>query len=164
MISTAQKYNKNLEIHYVGVDLFESNFSNEIAVSEISLKPRSKSFVEQYLKFLNAKVELYEGTSSEILTKLKYKFDLIIIDGGHSYATVKVDFENSLKLLDKEGAIFFDDYTNKAGVTRGGFGINSVIHEIDKSKFKIVKCINRDLFWKPYGVLTLRMVRVFPLK
>lgn len=107
-------------------------------------------------------VNLVEGYSSSVLPSLEFekKFDLIVIDGGHSYSTVKKDFENSLNLIDRSGTIIFDDYTNNKGVVHGQFGINQVVNEIDQSKFNISVSLIRDFFWKPYGLLVLKMVKV----
>ena len=162
MLKMAKIHSPGETINYVGVDLFASNFSSEIAISEIALTPEDKSYVQQYLDSLGVKVALYEGWSYEVLPNLigKHKFDLIIIDGGHSYDTVKSDFENSTHLLAKGGSIIFDDYTNIKGILYGKFGINRVISEIDTSKFRVSISCNRDFFLKSYGVLVLRMVKI----
>jgi hypothetical protein len=162
MLITAKKKSPDLQINYVGVDLFEANFSSEIALSEVSLTPKNKLYIEEYLKIPNVNVNLLEGYSSSVLPSLdlEKKFDLIVIDGGHSYSTVKKDFENSLHLLHQKGAIIFDDYTNYRGIVSGGFGINQVINELDRLKFLVSISSIRDFFWKPYGLLVLRMVTV----
>jgi|688.fasta_scaffold55788_5 predicted O-methyltransferase YrrM len=162
MLNTAKKKSPNLQINYVGVDLFEANFSAKIALSEVSLTPKNKLYIEEYLRIPNVNVNLVEGYSSSVLPSLdlEKKFDLIVIDGGHSYSTVKNDFENSLNLIDRNGTIIFDDYTNNKGVVHGQFGINQVVNEIDQSKFKISVSLNRDFFWKSYGLLVLKMVKV----
>ncbi len=36
--------------------------------------------------------------------------DLIFIDGGHSYSTVKSDWENSKSLMHQETAVFLHNY------------------------------------------------------
>ena len=40
----------------------------------------------------------------------KRKYDLLVIDGDHSYAGVKTDFENYAHLVKLGGYIIFDDY------------------------------------------------------
>lgn len=45
MLSTAKKKSPDLQIIYVGVDLFEANFSTEIALSEVSLTPKNKLYI-----------------------------------------------------------------------------------------------------------------------
>jgi hypothetical protein len=83
-----------------------------------------------------------------------------VIDGGHSFATALSDWKNSTQLLKPGGVIFFDDYTNKLGVELGHFGINDVVKCIDRKRFKVSIGFNLDFFWKPYGLLILRMVKV----
>lgn len=43
----------------------------------------------------------------------KDKFDLLIIDGDHSYAGVKTDFENYIQNVKLGGYVIFDDYGSK---------------------------------------------------
>lgn len=163
MITQAKKTSPKSTINYVGIDLFAENFSEKVLVTEVSLKPHAKNKIFKSLSKLNSCIELYEGESIETLPKLieaRKLFDLIVIDGGHSYSTVKNDFENSLKLLNNNGCIIFDDYTNLRGVVFGKFGINQVVHEIDENLFTKLISFNRDLFWKPYGLLVIRMVKV----
>jgi hypothetical protein len=162
IISTASKFIDPQAINYSGVDLFKLNFSNEIKFNEIALTPDKKSDVQKSLESTGANINLFEGFSDKILPQLvgAELFDLIIIDGGHSYDTVKSDFLNSTKLLSNKGCIIFDDYTNSRGETIGKFGINRVVREIDRSKFDVRISYNRDYFWKSYGLLTLRMVKV----
>jgi len=47
------------------------------------------------------------------MIKEKKRFDLIFIDGGHDYETVKGDYERSDKILNKGGIIIFDDVLHK---------------------------------------------------
>jgi FkbM family methyltransferase len=42
----------------------------------------------------------------------KRKYDLLVIDGDHSYAGVKTDFENYAKFVKVGGYIIFDDYNS----------------------------------------------------
>jgi len=164
IIATASEFIGPQAINYSGVDLFKFNFSNVIKFNEIALTPDKKSDVQKILQSTGANINLFEGFSNLILPQLVgvELFDLIIIDGGHSYDTVKSDFLNSAKLLSDKGCIIFDDYTNLRGETIGKFGINRVVREIDRSKFDVRISYNRDYFWKSYGLLTLRMVKVCP--
>ncbi len=59
--------------------------------------------------------------------------DLIFIDGGHEYPTVKSDWKNSKKLMKKNTGIFFHNY-NYAGPKR-------TINGISREKF-LVKILN----------------------
>ena len=44
----------------------------------------------------------------------KKRFDLILIDGGHSYNIAKSDIENSLSLINNEGVIVIDNLETKS--------------------------------------------------
>ena len=112
----------NESISYTGVDLFE-DLSSEVHKKEISLWASKKDLVHKDLsKIKNTKISLLKGYSSDLLPLLegKMKFDLILIDGGHSYKTVKSDFNFTKNLVNTNGAIFFDDYVNKRGVRKEG--------------------------------------------
>ena len=149
-------------VSYTGVDLFE-DLSSEVYKKEISLWASKKDLVYKDLsKIKNTKISLLKGYSRDLLPLLegKMKFDLILIDGGHSYETVKTDFYFAKKLVSSNGAIFFDDYVNKQGVINDGYGINKVVHEINRANYSVRISKNRDIFPKSYGLLLTRMVKV----
>ena len=86
------------EVEYYGFDLFESNKMEK---------------VRQKLRETGCKFKLFKGDSGETLpreVKTLPNMDLIFIDGGHSYATVKSDWENSRSLMHDETAVFFHNY------------------------------------------------------
>jgi len=151
------------KIYYLGVDLFAEGFTEAKYVSEISLYPESLSNIQRKLsKFRNVTVELIQGDSVSVLTKIPNDktFDIIHIDGGHSYGTVLQDWLNVSKLMNHSSAVFFDDYSNLRGVTKGRFGVKQVVDYIDTSVYDVKISLNRDFFWKDYGLLILRMVKV----
>ena len=151
------------KIYYLGVDLFAEGLTEEKYVSEISLYPQSLLNIQKkFSKFNNVTIELIQGDSVNVLPEIPNEkiFDIIHIDGGHSYNTVLQDWLNASKLMNHSSAIFFDDYTNSRGVTRGGFGVNKVVDHIDTKIYDVKLSLNRDFFWKNYGLLILRMVKV----
>jgi predicted O-methyltransferase YrrM len=160
LLSATNSVNGN--VSYTGVDLFE-DLTSEVHKREISLWASKKASVYKDLsKIKNAKISLLKGYSSDLLPLLegKMKFDLILIDGGHSYKTVKSDFDFAKKLINTNGAIFFDDYVNSQGVLKEGYGINKVVDNINRVKYSIKISKNRDIFPKSYGLLSIRMVKV----
>ena len=89
------------EVEYYGFDLFGG--SDDSRVDQ----------VRQKLKETGCKFKLFKGDSVETLlreVKALPKMDLIFIDGGHSYGTVKSDWENSRSLMHNETAVFFHNY------------------------------------------------------
>jgi len=161
MLNAALQSSTN--VSYVGCDLFsdlqdEVNYHNEVSLWAHSLESIQSNLLA---KFPRVQIEMVKGYSDETLPSLLGRhFDLIFIDGGHSENTVRKDWEICSRLLAKDGAIFFDDYTNLRGVRKAGYGIRKVIQEIDRSKYSIRIFSNRDFFLKPYGLLTTRLVKV----
>lgn len=101
------------KVNYVGVDLFE-DIDDVTMEYEKALKPGDLESVLKNLTSLNkGNCILHQGNSREVLPELEGSFDLIFIDGGHSYETISSDFKNSLRLLKQDGIIFIDDYTDE---------------------------------------------------
>lgn len=149
-------------VSYTGVDLFE-DLSSEIYKKEISLWASNQDSVHNDLaKIKNTKINLLKGYSRDVLPLLegKIKFDLILIDGGHSYETVKTDFYFARNLVSWNGAIFFDDYVNKQGVINDGYGVNKFVDSINRANYSVKISKNRDIFPKSYGLLITRIVKV----
>lgn len=63
------------------------------------------------------KVRIKKGYSSDILPKLKGKFDIIYIDGSHVAVDVLEDMIYSWKLLKEGGVLIMDDYILGKGFT-----------------------------------------------
>jgi len=58
-------------------------------------------------------------------------FDLIFIDGGHTYSVVKNDSEKSFKMLNRSGFIFWHDYVPGKESNKD---VVKYLHEISKEK------------------------------
>ena len=103
------KYNPNLL--YVGYDIFD-DVKNDQAfhIKEINGKgagnynTATNNLLHRKTKKNNFKFKLFKGYTQDTLTKSVY--DFVYIDGGHSYETVKHDY-NKLK---ESKVIVFDDY------------------------------------------------------
>ena len=158
MIKTAS-LNSAKKVFYTGVDLFEE-MNQEIYSRELSLNADKQEIVYEKLKLQKANVRLLKGFSKNILPQIiGESFDLIIIDGGHSFETVLNDFEYAKKLLSEKGYIFFDDYVNKQAVVREAWGVNQVVNSIDRNVYNVKKSLIFDAFPKPWGILITRMVK-----
>ena len=160
MLSAAKKVDPKSQIIYYGIDLFEDITEDDL-LYEVSPLPLKKHLVKEVLSNLKCEIILLQGKSDAVLQSMigKTKFDLIIIDGGHSELTVAKDWFWSQKLLNKNGAVFFDDYTNKKG-EMNGYGVKRVVDQISKVKYVTSRSWNIDFFRKDYGVLSTRMVKV----
>ena len=59
---------------------------------------------------LSNNVKIIKGDSNKVLNKIKKKFDIVFIDGSHSYQYVKNDIKHSLSKLKNNGILLIDDY------------------------------------------------------
>jgi predicted O-methyltransferase YrrM len=75
--------------------------------------------VINYVKesFPNTKINIIFGDSVETMTQYVLDnpeemgtYDLCHLDGGHIERVFSVDYENTKKLLNKDGYVVFDDY------------------------------------------------------
>lgn len=105
------------KVHYTGFDLFE-DATEESDEYEMNTKPHNMvEAVSQRLTEFAEKMKekdkeftfnLYKGDTKETLPACKeaQEADFAYIDGGHSYETVKSDYEN----LNKVPIMVFDDF------------------------------------------------------
>jgi len=149
----------NKDFFYLGIDLFEDfqeavssevvpdflvkkqNFSNPLKslVYNFLLKEQLNSLqsVSKFLKKFKNNIELKKGNSLSLLPKVDLKiFDMIFVDGGHSYETVKFELGFILKNIKTNCLVVCDDYSlNEAA------GVKKAIDESVKENncdFKIV--------------------------
>jgi hypothetical protein len=137
-------HSMNRNVHYYGVDIFLEGWSEEIEKNEQSIKPNSLQNINNKLRQITNNISLFQGLSSDTLPKIKetgVKFDLIWIDGGHAYETVKNDFIHSIDMLSDGGVIYFDDYTTEPSYPPGNpipLGVKPFIDDLIKEdKFNI---------------------------
>ena len=149
----------NKDFFYLGIDLFEDfqeavskevvpeflinkqNFSNPFKSLVYNFLLREKiNSLESVLKFLKKfqnNVELKKGNSLDILSKIDLKiFDMIFVDGGHSYETVKFELGVILKNINDNCLVVCDDYLHEEAI-----GVKKAIDEsvIENScNFKVV--------------------------
>ena len=122
---------------YYGIDIFETDeiYKDEIAPS-LKINNPLKKFYFKYIKKYNPysieavqdllnvyknNIKLIKGNSNTALKDINLKnVDLIFIDGGHDYSTVKNDLNLSKKIISQNGTILCDDYnlTYAAGVKK----------------------------------------------
>jgi hypothetical protein len=126
----------NKDFFYLGIDLFEDfhkaisnevvpdflvkkqNFSNPLKslVYNFLLKEKLNSLgsVSKFLKKFQNNIELKKGNSLNILPKTDLKiFDMIFVDGGHSYETVKFELDIILKSIKDNCLVVCDDYSHQ---------------------------------------------------
>jgi predicted O-methyltransferase YrrM len=112
---------------------------------------------------LGVSINLFKGDTTKTLPlelgRLP-QMDLVFIDGGHSYKTVKSDWECVKRLISKGSVVIFDDYVNEAGVAHMNMGVNRLVDEIDRDRYAISLLSPVDSFRKPWGTLRTRFARL----
>ena len=135
--------------------LMALNSPSDSKITTITLKPNQKNYIKKqnldngisYRNILNESIYekfLFSGSEEEkkiqVLfldsTKLEISnhldsYDLIFIDGGHTYSIVKNDSEKSFKMIKKNGYIFWHDYVPGKESAKD---IVKYIHEVSKHK------------------------------
>lgn len=94
-------------------------------------------------KRLGLNVTLVAGDSRSVQVDTG-EVDLVLIDGDHSYASVKNDFERFGKRVRSGGAVLFDDAFAE-GIFQTHFDtVGRVVEEvIGEGQFRLVKTVNR---------------------
>lgn len=105
---------RNKKVRYVGIDRWEcvplenernkmKNWDTQEKWDEVYKSVLKK--VEQY----KDRASIIRGNSVDVIPTLVNKFDIIYVDGDHSYEGAKKDLELSLPLLKEGGEIIVDD-------------------------------------------------------
>ncbi len=147
------------EVDYYGFDLFE-DLDGATFDKEAALWPASLEKVEARLKAVRrggraAGVHLTRGDTTVTLKKAAPaigRAGLVFIDGGHSYATVRADWENSAPLCGPGAVVFFDDYPN--------WGVGQLVDEIDRAAWDVRILAPGDYFHHTDPPLNCRLARV----
>lgn len=102
-------------VRYVGVDKWEHDTTLEHEPRKLEEYNTQDKWDGMYKEAL-LKLEPYKnrasiirGSSVDVLPTLVGKFDIIYVDGDHSYKGAKKDLELSLPLLKENGKIIVDD-------------------------------------------------------
>lgn len=75
----------------------------------IGQKIEEIEFIENFLSKDIENTCFFNMNSSDYLNKCETKYDVIFIDGDHSYEGVKSDYINSLSLMNENGIMIFHD-------------------------------------------------------
>jgi ribosomal protein L14E/L6E/L27E len=134
MIKLLKNFKKKL--FFYGFDLFEDITSKKI---KMELSKRSipvnqiKKNLSDNLKNENIHIKLIKGDTKKSLKrfKIKKKIDFVFIDGGHSIETIRNDWLNIQKLINKKSIVIFDDYYEDKKISKK-FGCKKIIDNLDK--------------------------------
>ena len=120
----------------------DENFKHDMSLIEKNFDLNLSNYKLNYKKIKN--------TSDKFFLENTEKFDVIYIDGNHTYKSVLSDAINSWKILTKDGILIFDDYfyhypdDPKAYV---GFAINNFLKRI-KDQYIILLVSKNQIFIK----------------
>ena len=93
--------------------MLEANPTAEYVLFDIGTHKYTRPCVE-YIQsqFPNTSIRVLYGDSKQTLPRCMGEFDFIHVDGGHDMPEVTSDYNESMRLISKEGVIVFDDYSN----------------------------------------------------
>jgi len=78
-----------------------------------------------------SRVVIEEGLSSKTMPKYEtHSFDLVYVDGGHSYNEVKPDAACATKMVNESGIIVFNDYIMYDHLLQAPYGIVPVVNDL----------------------------------
>lgn len=133
---------------YTGIDPFELNTVRSDGESLVSdeKRPRTRAETKALLHRalgpeIASRVDLRTGYSRDVLPVLRQegrRYDLIFIDGGHSYDDVHGDWEHCQHLLAPGGTAVLDDYPN--------WGVLPAVADIDRRQWRVRVLEHHDLF------------------
>jgi hypothetical protein len=94
-------------------------------------------------------VHLHAGDSSTMLLRMPEQyFDVIYIDGDHSYEGVKRDIKASILKLKKDGLLMFNDYTVWSPVSAIPYGVVRAVNDLAHTGWKFVAIgLNPNGYW-----------------
>lgn len=165
MIEVSKMFNDPADINYYGFDLFEGLTDEELK-KEFSKRPPSKKAVEQKLNKTGVNIHLFKGYTKKTLPEFvkkyskKARFDFIFIDGGHYIETIKLDWKYVQKLMDKNTIVVFDDYYSNEEPEIDRLGCQSIIDNLNRSKYEVEILRPQNRFDKSWGTLKVNMVKV----
>jgi precorrin-6B methylase 2 len=94
-------------------------------------------------------VETYSGDSSKTLKLQPDKsFDLIYIDGSHTYEGVLADTIEAIRIVEQNGILIFNDYTMYDHYLGHRYGVVEVVNQlVHQTNFKVFAfALQADMF------------------
>lgn len=168
LLDAALDFNPPTNISFFAFDLFEA-MNSETAIAEASragANPTESEVRQRLSRFSEAgvSIHIFSGNSLHTLPKANLpQIDFAFIDGGHSYGTVRSDWENISRAIGPSSVVIFDDYVNEGAIAAYDYGVNALIDEIDRSKYRVDLLTPVDWWRKDWGLMKNQLVRVKPI-
>ncbi len=107
----------------------KNNQDNKISYRNIINESIYKNFLFTGSKFENKIKVIFQNSLDFDETQYTNFFDLIFIDGGHTYSVVKSDTQKAFKMINKNGIILWHDYVPEKTSSKD---VVKLINEISK--------------------------------
>jgi Methyltransferase domain len=108
-----------------------------------------RAFYEKRFASCGGQVRCEEGASWEVLSRYpNASFDMIYVDAGHDYESVKRDAEVAKEKIKPEGILIFNDYIRYSHYEDCYYGVIPVVNElVVKQGFEVVGfALNSDMY------------------
>lgn len=109
-------------------------------LDENYIKALQHVFPNEWFTYVNFR----KGLSRDVLPKMTGNFDLVYIDGDHSYEGTKYDWEQTKDRFNK--FLLFDDYHLPSKVDKGTIQCSQLIDEVDDPSKELI-IMDRRLFF-----------------
>lgn len=84
---------------------------NKVASRNLINESKYSQFMFSGTSFENKIKVIFQDSKLLDISNMKKKFDLIFIDGGHTYSCIKNDTEKALEMIKDNGLIFWHDFS-----------------------------------------------------
>lgn len=112
---------------YYGFDLFED--ATEWTDADEKNVKAHWTMDDVWERLSKYDISLTKGNTRHTLRSFNSPVDFVFIDGGHSLATIRSDWENVRRCLKPSTVVLFDDYyTERADMDK--FGCNAVVDSL----------------------------------
>ena len=111
----AEQVLRNKDIYYTGIDQWKYDTTMEHEKNKIKNWNTQEKWDDVYKSVLKKlskfedRASIIRGSSRDVVPTLVHKYDVIYVDGDHSYEGAKKDLELSLEVLAEDGKIIVDD-------------------------------------------------------
>jgi len=111
----AEQVLRDRNIYYTGIDQWKYDTTMEHEKNKIKNWNTQEKWDDVYKSVLKKlskfedRASIIRGSSRDVVPTLVHKYDVIYVDGDHSYEGAKKDLELYLEVLAEDGKIIVDD-------------------------------------------------------